>query len=258
MDICGQLHLFNAMFVLDTVIKALIERYAEDGDGYVQSEIDLVMQKIAVIVAISRSADEAASGTAYLFDGQHYAITSEYLVLDPVLSHACYTRYCSVDERTAPVIQSGAQFLKLINEEPYFVKYAPHAGMGGGVRCCSCRCRKCRRRTSISAYSAGEVRMQTPASSEHFQRTGIDRYPVLTPFVPQGKKPFKSKVRMPSLCVHNQWYKLPFEPDIGKSVPAVGAAPHYICMSNLKLRRVTSKKTGTTPAVRAANTPIST
>ncbi|KAB0498283.1 hypothetical protein [Pseudomonas lini] len=83
--------------------------------------------------------------------------------------------------------------------------------------------------------------MQTPASSEHFQRTGIDRYPVLTPFVPQGKKPFKSKVRMPSLCVHNQWYKLPFEPDIGKSVPAVGAAPHYICMSNLKLRRVTSK-----------------
>ncbi|KAB0498282.1 hypothetical protein [Pseudomonas lini] len=132
LDICGQLHLFNAMFVLDTVIKALIERYAEDGDGYVQSEIDLVMQKIAVIVAISRSADEAASGTAYLFDGQHYAITSEYLVLDPVLSHACYTRYCSVDERTAPVIQSGAQFLKLINEEPYFVKYAPHAGMGGG------------------------------------------------------------------------------------------------------------------------------
>ena len=68
----------------------------------------------------------------YLTDGQHYAVTPEYLVLDPVLAHASYTRYCNVDERSTPVINSGAQFVKLINEEPYFVKYAPFAGMGGG------------------------------------------------------------------------------------------------------------------------------
>jgi hypothetical protein len=83
--------------------------------------------------------------------------------------------------------------------------------------------------------------MQGPTLAEHFQRTGIDRYPALTPFVPLDKKSFKSKVRKPSLCVHNQWYKLLPEPGIWKSIPAVGAAPHYICMSNLKLLRVTSK-----------------
>ncbi|VVN67005.1 hypothetical protein PS726_00158 [Pseudomonas fluorescens] len=132
MDICGQLHLFNAMLVLDTVIKVLIERYAEDGDGYVQSEIDLVLEKIAVIVAISRSADEAGQGNVYLTEGLHYSVTSEHLILDPVLAHTSYTRYCNVDERSPPVISSGAQFVKLIIEEPYFVKYEPYSGMGGG------------------------------------------------------------------------------------------------------------------------------
>jgi hypothetical protein len=37
-----------------------------------------------------------------------------------------------VDERSVPVINSSAQFVKLINEEPYFVKYTPYAGMAGG------------------------------------------------------------------------------------------------------------------------------
>jgi hypothetical protein len=68
----------------------------------------------------------------YLNEGQHYSVTSEYLVLDPILAHASYTRYCNVDEHSTPVISSGTQFIKLINEEPYFVKHAPHAGMGGG------------------------------------------------------------------------------------------------------------------------------
>ena len=30
------------------------------------------------------------------------------------------------------MISSGAQFTKLIYEEPYFVKLAPHGGLGGG------------------------------------------------------------------------------------------------------------------------------
>jgi len=131
-EICGQLHLFKAMSELDAVIKAIIERYGEDGDGYVQSEIDLVLEKIAVIVAISRSAATAGQGNVYLTEGLHYSVTSEYLILDPVLSYASYTRYCNVDERSTPVINSGAQFVKLITEEPYFVKYEPYAGMGGG------------------------------------------------------------------------------------------------------------------------------
>lgn len=83
--------------------------------------------------------------------------------------------------------------------------------------------------------------MPTPTLAEYFQRAGIDRYPALTPLVQLDKKPFKCKVRKPSLCAHNQWYKLSPEPSIWKSIPVVGTAPHYICMSNLKLLRVTSK-----------------
>jgi hypothetical protein len=131
-QVCEELHLFQSLKVLEPVIKVMIDHCANSGDGYVQSEIDLVMQKISVMVAISRSAEEVASGTVYLVDGQHYAVTSEYLILDPVLSHASYTRYCNVDERSMPVINSGAQFVKLITEEPYFVKYEPYAGMSGG------------------------------------------------------------------------------------------------------------------------------
>ncbi|MNB94461.1 hypothetical protein D3C75_416130 [compost metagenome] len=131
-EVCEHLRLFQSLDTLDPIIKAMVGHCANSGDGYVQSEIDLVLQKIAIIVAISRSADEAASGTVYLTEGLHYTVTPEYLVLDPVLSHANYTRYCTVDERSVPVIDSGAQFVKLITEEPYFVKNAPHAGMGGG------------------------------------------------------------------------------------------------------------------------------
>jgi hypothetical protein len=131
-EVCEELRLFTALKTLDPVIKTVIERFAGDGDGYVQSEIDLVIQKIGVMVAISRGADETGTGMAYLNEGLHYTVTSEYLILDPVLSHASYTRYCNVDEHCTPVISSNTQFAKLIHEEPYFVKYAPHAGMGGG------------------------------------------------------------------------------------------------------------------------------
>jgi len=131
-EVCEQLRLFQSLDALDAVIKVMIDHCANSGDGYVQSEIDLVVQKMSVIVAISRSANETATGNVYLSEGQHYAVTPEYLILDPVLSYASYTHYCNVDERSTPVINSGAQFVKLINEEPYFVKSAPHAGMAGG------------------------------------------------------------------------------------------------------------------------------
>jgi hypothetical protein len=131
-EVCEELHLLKALKTLAPVIQAVIERFTGQGKDIVQSEIDLVVDKIAVIVAISRSADETGTGMVYLNEGQHYSVTSEHLVLDPVLAHASYTRYCNVDERSPPVISSCAQFIKLINEEPYFVKYAPYAGLGNG------------------------------------------------------------------------------------------------------------------------------
>ncbi|MDP3668092.1 MAG: hypothetical protein Q8R69_00150 [Telluria sp.] len=138
-EVCEQLHLFKGLSVLDPVLNVMLADCADAGDGYMQSEIDLVLQKIEVIVAVSRSADEAKMGTIHLHDGLHYVVTAEYLILDPVLAHASYTRYCNVDERSAPVIGSATQFVKLIQEEPYFEKYAPYASMGGGGRCSSCR-----------------------------------------------------------------------------------------------------------------------
>lgn len=131
-QVCEELHLFDALSVLEPIIKTVIASFTGDNSIYVQSEIDLVMQKIAVITAISRSAEEIGQHSVYLSEGLHYTVTPEYLIIDPVLTHASYTRYCNVDERTTPVIASNAQFLKLVNEEPYFVKHEPYAGMGGG------------------------------------------------------------------------------------------------------------------------------
>lgn len=130
--VCEELHLFQSLKTLGPIIDAVIGRFESADNGYVQSEIDLVLQKIAVIVAISRSVEEAGQGHVLLMEGLHYTVTPQYLILDPVLGHAAYTKYCTVDERTAPVISSGAQFTKLINEEPYFVKSAPYAGLGNG------------------------------------------------------------------------------------------------------------------------------
>ena len=130
--VCDELHLFRALETLAPIIDVVIGRFDAPDQGYVQSEIDLVLQKLAIIVAISRSVQEAGQGYVHLVEGLHYAVTPEYLILDPVLGHASYARYCTVEERTTPVISSGAQFTKLINEEPYFIKYAPYAGLGGG------------------------------------------------------------------------------------------------------------------------------
>jgi SNF2 family DNA or RNA helicase len=74
--------------------------------------------------------------------------------------------------------------------------------------------------------------MQTPTLAEYFQQAGIDRYPAFAPFVRLDKVPFKSQVQGLSLCVHHQWYGLLDETGAGKSLPAVGAALHYIGMGN--------------------------
>ncbi|AOE86816.1 hypothetical protein [Pseudomonas sp. TCU-HL1] len=130
-EVCVQQQLLETLAVLEPIIK-VIERSSGAGTAYVQSEIDLVMEKIAVLVAISRAADEAKNGQVYLHEGLQYTITEQHLILDPVLAHAAYTRYCAQEERSAPVIDSGKQFLKLIQEEPYFEKCEPYAGMADG------------------------------------------------------------------------------------------------------------------------------
>ncbi|MFC5697434.1 hypothetical protein ACFPU0_17940 [Pseudomonas sp. GCM10022186] len=131
-EVCVQQQLLEALAELEPIIQIVTERSSGAGTAYVQSEIDLVMEKIAVLVAISRAADEAKNGQVYLHEGLQYTITEQHLILDPVLAHAAYTRYCAQEERRAPVIDNGKQFLKLIQEEPYFEKCEPYAGMADG------------------------------------------------------------------------------------------------------------------------------
>ncbi|MBT8764789.1 hypothetical protein [Metapseudomonas boanensis] len=131
-EICFQLHLEKTLEALKPVIKAVTECFANDRDSSVQSETDLVLQKLMVIIAVSRSSEAATVGQVYLHAGLHYAVTSEYLILDPVLAHAKYIHFCNAEQRCVPVIDSDTQFVKLIQEEPYFVKYEPYAGMADG------------------------------------------------------------------------------------------------------------------------------
>ena len=138
--VLASLKLVKAYSLLDQIIGEILASVSavkldSDGDyqhGYVQSEIDLVIQKIGLVIAISRSADESGTGRVYLREGMQYAVNSQYLIIDPVLCHAAYTNYTSLDERATPVIASAAQFLRLVAEEPYFVAMRPFEGMGGG------------------------------------------------------------------------------------------------------------------------------
>lgn len=131
-----RLQLTNSLRELDKVIEAVTEAYREDGTdshmSVVQSEIDLVIGKIALVIALSKSAEEAGTGHVTLREGIHYNTSPEYLILDPILAHANYAKYCAMEEREAPVIANAGQFLKLVREEPYFEGLKPHGDMGNG------------------------------------------------------------------------------------------------------------------------------
>lgn len=139
-EVLANLHLWQAASGLDKCIEAVVQAVTKgrgDAEGnfllrYVQSEIDLVVAKIALIIAISRSAEESSVGHVYLREGLHYVVNDQYLILDPVMCHTSYVSYSSKEERVTPVISNAGQFLKLIVEEPYFAAQKPINNMGGG------------------------------------------------------------------------------------------------------------------------------
>jgi hypothetical protein len=92
--------------------------------------------------------------------------------------------------------------------------------------------------------------MRPPTLVEHFQPARIGRYPVFAFFMQLDKKLLKSKVPKLSLCIHNYWYRPPREPGSGKSIPAVGAPLHYICMGNPIWHRIISKNWNETSGAR--------
>lgn len=136
-EVLVNLQFYQAVSTLETLLDAVLETVSsrqndDEKFGYVQSEIDLVVNKIALLIAISKSAEESGSGHIYLRQGINYCVTPEYLILDPVLAHANYARYVSLEEKAPPVIANPKQFLKLIAEEPYYAGMKPHSNMGSG------------------------------------------------------------------------------------------------------------------------------
>jgi hypothetical protein len=100
----------------------------------VQSETDLVVAKLSLIIALSKGAEDTGSGFVYLREGLQYIVTpnNQYLVVDPVFCHAAYVRFVNNEERTQPVITGAKQFLMLIKEESYYAGLRPFEKMGNG------------------------------------------------------------------------------------------------------------------------------
>lgn len=79
------------------------------------SEVDLIMQKLAVMAAIS----QGDGSLPWLVKGQHYIKDGDSLFLDPIVAHGQYLRYTNQVERSVPVIDSFREFMALIKGEKY-------------------------------------------------------------------------------------------------------------------------------------------
>lgn len=90
---------------------SLVERQLSQAK--LRSEVDLVVEKLAVMAALSDGPHE------WLAAGKHYLRTEEFLFLDTYIAHAMYLRYMSSVERQPAVIGSHAQFTDLLNQEEY-------------------------------------------------------------------------------------------------------------------------------------------
>lgn len=135
-EVLMQLELHRSTDALNFCIGQILAKHGKASGSYeghfVQSEIDLVLGKMAIVIALAKSAEEAMDSRVPLREGINYGVTPEYLVLDPILCHAAYASYVVSQERSTPVIDSAAKFLKLVKEEPYFVAFKPYSGMGNG------------------------------------------------------------------------------------------------------------------------------
>lgn len=100
----------------------------------VQSETDLVVAKLALIIALSKGAEDSGSGFVYLREGLQYVVppNGQFLIVDPVFCHAAYVRFVNNEERQQPVISGAKQFLTLIKEESYYAGLRPFEKMGNG------------------------------------------------------------------------------------------------------------------------------
>jgi len=151
--VAASLKLAKAESLLDDYAKQLLAKYSrstskvrdEEEDllemasggmvgSTVHSETDLVVSKLAMIIALSKGMEEAGLMNPYLREGLMYIVPAkgQFLIVDPVFCHAAYVRFMNNEERTPPVITGVKQFLTLIREESYFAGLRPFEKMGNG------------------------------------------------------------------------------------------------------------------------------
>jgi len=102
------------------------------GEAVVQSEVDLVVSEIMVLITMSVAAQSSGTGVVWLRPMVDYMITDSYLLIDPVLAHTFYVHYMTKEKRKPPVIDEVNQFLNLITEEPYFSAMDRYQQLGDG------------------------------------------------------------------------------------------------------------------------------
>lgn len=84
------------------------------------SEIDIIMQKLATMAAIS----ESDSNMTWLLKNKHYLREGDKLWIDPLVAHAQYMKYVGQVERGTPVIDGYKEFIALMRGEKYCVSVA--------------------------------------------------------------------------------------------------------------------------------------
>jgi len=148
----ASLKLTEAESLLDDYANQLIAKYSraaakaredEDellnmasGDGLVgtvvQSETDIVVAKMAMVIALSKGAEAAGASVVALREGLQYFVPpkGEFLIIDPIFCFVAYVQFVTSHERQQPVISNVSQFLKLVMEEPYFAGLKKFERMG--------------------------------------------------------------------------------------------------------------------------------
>jgi hypothetical protein len=100
-----------------------LARLAEDDSTRsVRTEIDVIIETMGVMAARAASSSLTGKGVSGLERGIHYAMYEDYLVIDYMLAHALYKQYSRQSEGVNPAVDNTAQFLILLQQEPYYVK----------------------------------------------------------------------------------------------------------------------------------------
>ncbi len=105
---------------------------SQEGETVVQSEVDLVVAEMMVLIAMSQAAQSSGTGAVWLRPMVDYEVTDTHLILDPVLAHTFYVHYMRKEKGKAPVIDDVQQFLSLVPEEPYFARMTRYGRLGDG------------------------------------------------------------------------------------------------------------------------------